>query len=252
MDSPSLAVPIGSHCCVCTRVCHHIGGPYYCVPHSPAPGADLTGLPADQALKLGTMHGEVLAERDQLRAEVARLRAELKTFEQLFDLQQTRMCRATALWRAESPADRALVLPDLGDLLDWLIERGAGDAERYRVAQHGTFFATRESGRRVRAEVERQLDMLPGGPGVVLDFAGVEAITGGFADELVANLVVVHGRRITWTGTNKDVRETVERAIERRDDLREFPEDPADCEHGRWNPDNGQCLDCGDISPREP
>jgi hypothetical protein len=28
----------------------------------------------------------------------------------------------------------------------------------------------------------------------------------------------------------------------------EFPEDPEDCEHGRWNPDNGQCLDCGHIS----
>ncbi len=24
-----------------------------------------------------------------------------------------------------------------------------------------------------------------------------------------------------------------------------FELDPDDCEHGRWNPDNDQCLDCG-------
>jgi len=28
--------------------------------------------------------------------------------------------------------------------------------------------------------------------------------------------------------------------------------DPEDCEHGRWNPDNGQCLDCGDLSEPAP
>ena len=31
----------------------------------------------------------------------------------------------------------------------------------------------------------------------------------------------------------------------------EFPEDPEDCEHGRWNPDNRQCLDCGHITPED-
>lgn len=29
-----------------------------------------------------------------------------------------------------------------------------------------------------------------------------------------------------------------------------FPDDPEDCDHGRWNPDNGQCLDCGHIDPK--
>ncbi len=28
--------------------------------------------------------------------------------------------------------------------------------------------------------------------------------------------------------------------------LPEWPADPEECEHGRWNPDNRQCLDCGE------
>ena len=85
---------------------------------------------------------ELLAENERLRREVFtlanseglavvtaeterdQLRERLKEYEQLFDIQQTRMQRATDLWRAESPAERALVSPDLGRLLDWLIERG--------------------------------------------------------------------------------------------------------------------------------
>lgn len=51
---------------------------------------------------------------------------ELHELRALFDLQQTRMAAATALWRAEDPATRAQVLPDLGALLQWLIERGEG------------------------------------------------------------------------------------------------------------------------------
>jgi hypothetical protein len=27
-----------------------------------------------------------------------------------------------------------------------------------------------------------------------------------------------------------------------------FEVDPIDCEHGRWNPDNRQCLDCGHMT----
>jgi hypothetical protein len=54
---------------------------------------------------------------------------QIKEYRHIFDLQWTRMERATALWRAESPADRAAVMPDLGNLLDWLIERGDGIPE---------------------------------------------------------------------------------------------------------------------------
>lgn len=36
-----------------------------------------------------------------------------------------------------------------------------------------------------------------------------------------------------------------------REVLAAFPEDPQECDHGRWNPDNGQCLDCGHIDPKD-
>jgi hypothetical protein len=70
---------------------------------------------------------DAVTERDKARVEVAELRA-------LFDVQQTRMGEATALWQAEAPEERALTLPDLGDLLAWLMARGparivAGDGE---------------------------------------------------------------------------------------------------------------------------
>ncbi len=52
---------------------------------------------------------EAEEERDDLRA--------------LFDLQQTRMTRATDLWRQEAPVERGHILPDLGVLLEWLMAR---------------------------------------------------------------------------------------------------------------------------------
>lgn len=47
-----------------------------------------------------------------------------KEYDDLFGLQHTRDAEAVALWRAEDPEARALVVPDLGNLLEWLIERG--------------------------------------------------------------------------------------------------------------------------------
>jgi uncharacterized protein DUF4325 len=88
--------------------------------------------------------------------------------------------------------------------------------ERFRVADHGTFLATRESGRRARLVVERRLATLPAEVGVALDFGDVEAIAGPFADELVANLVLAYAQRISVQGANDDVREVIDRAIERR------------------------------------
>lgn len=80
------------------------------------------------------------AERDAARAEVAELQA-------LIDLQRTRMDAARALWQDAHP-EKKNVWPDLGDLLEWLMqERDAAlslpdaaeevrgwkrDAERYR------------------------------------------------------------------------------------------------------------------------
>ena len=62
---------------------------------------------------------------------------ELADYKALFDLQQERMKEATALWRAEDPDGRALILPDLGDLLDWLMNRAnnaEGQVEEMRVS----------------------------------------------------------------------------------------------------------------------
>lgn len=64
-----------------------------------------------------------------LRAEAAaeastRQIEELEELRALFDLQHTRDVEAVALWRAEDPEARALTLPDLGTLLDWLVKRG--------------------------------------------------------------------------------------------------------------------------------
>lgn len=54
-----------------------------------------------------------LAESSELRA--------------LFDLQHTRMVEATRRWREESPEERALISPDLGELLAWLLDRADAD-----------------------------------------------------------------------------------------------------------------------------
>jgi hypothetical protein len=82
-------------------------------------------------------------EYRQMSDEIETLREELAGFTALFDLQQTRMQTATALWRQEAPDVRANVWPDLGELLTWLLgykhiadlafayhdlTRGSGDA----------------------------------------------------------------------------------------------------------------------------
>lgn len=57
----------------------------------------------------------------ELEREVADLRT-------LFDMQWNRMGEATARWRAEDSEARALTMPDLGELLRWLMD----DADRAR------------------------------------------------------------------------------------------------------------------------
>lgn len=61
----------------------------------------------------------VADELNDLRAELI----EARDLRALFDLQYGRMHEATKLWRAEDPAARALVMPDLGALLEWLLNR---------------------------------------------------------------------------------------------------------------------------------
>jgi hypothetical protein len=57
--------------------------------------------------------------------EINQLKLELADYKALFDLQFTRMQEASALWRAEVPEERHNIMPDLGELLTWLMERGA-------------------------------------------------------------------------------------------------------------------------------
>lgn len=62
-------------------------------------------------------------------------RQELHELRALFELQQRRMREATARWRDEDPEARALVLPDLGDLLKWLMDDA--DKARAQIPQDG-------------------------------------------------------------------------------------------------------------------
>lgn len=82
-------------------------------------------------------------QRDAARAELAEL-------QQLFDLQWRRMGDATALWRAEAPQERALLQPDLGALLEWLMARA--DAARAELDT-----ARRDAAAGTLAEAAREL-----------------------------------------------------------------------------------------------
>jgi hypothetical protein len=59
----------------------------------------------------------------------APLLAELHGLRQLFDLQWDRSIEAAERWRAEDPTVRALQMPDLGELLTWLM----ADADKARA-----------------------------------------------------------------------------------------------------------------------
>lgn len=94
----------------------------------------------------------------------------------------------------------------------------------YRIVERwsSSFLATRERGRRVREDVEKELSALLAGQILALDFAGVEGVTVSFGDELVAKLVIDRGSGqfvdcgLVVEGANEDVRETLETVLIRR------------------------------------
>jgi len=81
-----------------------------------------------------------------------------------------------------------------------------------RMDGFGTFFATRERAR----QIWKEIDSRPLREDVILDWAGVNGVSGAFAHSLAARLLE-SPRRIGNTGMNQDVRETYELACRRWD-----------------------------------
>ena len=87
-----------------------------------------SGLPSDGGfimnahlnLQLDDFEATIRAEFAEALREARERGDELQA---LFDLQRARTVKAVALWRAESPEERALRLPDLGALIEWLMAR---------------------------------------------------------------------------------------------------------------------------------
>ncbi len=89
--------------------------------------------------------------------------------------------------------------------------RGMADSVIVHVANRGEFFATRESARRLIGE---ETGALPEREAVILDWTGVQAVTGAFAGEL-AKWCLSTARRVASTAMNEDVRRTYETAMRR-------------------------------------
>jgi hypothetical protein len=82
-----------------------------------------------------------------------------------------------------------------------------------RLGDTACMFATRHAGRRFREQVEA----LPPGEGVILDWTGVEAITASFGDELAGKLAVSDSdREIRSAGVCPEVAETLDLVRRRR------------------------------------
>ena len=62
----------GDHCCACSRVCGHIGGPWFCASHQPARFAAPIPSPLESAADVAVL----MVEAEGLRRENALLRAE--------------------------------------------------------------------------------------------------------------------------------------------------------------------------------
>ncbi len=62
-------------------------------------------------------------ELDTLCRAAERLRDDLVDLEHLFELQRKRVEEAQQRWRDEDPDNRALTIPDLGRLLQWLMDQ---------------------------------------------------------------------------------------------------------------------------------
>ena len=89
--------------------------------------------------------------------------------------------------------------------------RGMAGSVVIHAARRGQFFATRASARQIISE---EIDTLSQREAVILDWAGVQAVTGAFAAEM-AKWYLSTARRVASTGMNSEVRETYETACRR-------------------------------------
>lgn len=105
----------------------------------PTCGTTIPGASDEQARAAGlAVGGSMPGDRSGLNAALGMADAPAegqpcafcRDLQALFDMQQKRMAKATARWRAADPATRQHVLPDLGDLLAWLM----AETDRARAA----------------------------------------------------------------------------------------------------------------------
>lgn len=93
----------------------------------------------------------------------------------------------------------------------------------FDVGEHGAFLATRSSARTIRANLETKATALDPPDTVVIDFAGVEAMTISFADEFLGRFYAtlatgdIPPQVVLLHGLNEDTRETVAVCLERRE-----------------------------------
>ena len=99
--------------------------------------------------------------------------------------------------------------------------RGMAGSVVIHIARRGQFFATRASARQIISE---EIDTLSQREAVILDWAGVQAVTGAFAAEM-AKWYLSTARRVASTGMNSEVRETYETACRRESAAREGAHD---------------------------
>lgn len=90
---------------------------------------------------------------------------------------------------------------------------------RYQLGQHGEALWTRENARKIRSQVEQQLNKIPGGATLLLDAKGVRVFDFSFANELFGRLVhdlplVRPQRFLVVTRLEPYARENLEKALE--------------------------------------
>lgn len=94
---------------------------------------------------------------------------------------------------------------------------------RFEVSPYGSYLATRDTGAKVRDELERDLRRVAAGTTVEVSFADVKAVTISFADEFLGKLITERSTgllsdvALVLTKLNDEVREALQVCLERRD-----------------------------------